>query len=199
MKANNNSKFVPVIVAIVVFLLLVFMSGYAFYSATINVNNAANIMSNLPKMTTLDTTATDCGINVTPSMMTPENKNKNYTDSCVINVTINGSKTAFCTYDIYVEEISTTNYVKSTGVGSGSNTYEFTGSITGSATAGELQMDSLSGHNILTNERITVAKDDTPVTKTYNITEKWYNLDLDQDKHANKSYFYKFKIANVAC
>lgn len=199
MKANNNSKFVPVIVAIVVFLLLVFMSGYAFYSATINVNNAANIMSNLPKMTTLDTTATDCGINVTPAMMTPENKNKNYTNTCSINVTINGSKTAFCTYDIYVEEVSATNYSRSTGVGTGSNTYEFTGSISGSATTGEVQMDSLSGHNILTNERITVAQDDTPVTKTYTITEKWYNLDLDQDIHASKSYFYKLRVANVAC
>ena len=199
MKANNNSKFVPVIVAIVVFLLLVFMSGYAFYTATINTSNVSNIMANLPKMTTLDTMATDCGINVTPAMMTPENKNKNYTENCSIEVTINGSRSAFCTYDIFVQEVSVTNYVRSNGVGTGANAYEFTGSISGSASTGETQMDSLSGHNILTNELITVAQDDTPVTKTYTITEKWYNLDLNQDIHVGKSYIYKLRVANVVC
>ena len=199
MRTNNNVRVIPVIVAIFVFLLLIFMSGYAFYVASVNTTNVANITANLPKIATFDSIATDCGIDITPAMMTIENANKNYTNSCSITVTINGSKSAFCTYDIIVEEVSTTNYSRTTGVGSGSNQYEFTGKITGSATTSETQMDTLSGNSILTNEVITVANDNVAVTKTYTITEKWYNLDLNQDKHINKSYYYKLKLANVAC
>ena len=199
MRTNNNVRVIPVIVAIFVFLLLIFMSGYAFYMASVNTTNVANITANLPKIATFDSIATDCGIDITPAMMTIENANKNYTNNCAITVTINGSKSAFCTYDIIVEEVSSTNYVRTTGVGSGSNQYEFTGKITGSATTAEIQMDTLSGNNILTGEVITVATDNVAVTKTYTITEKWYNLDLNQDKHINKSYYYKLKLANVAC
>ncbi len=199
MRTNNNDRVIPVIVAIFVFLLLIFMSGYAFYVASVNNANVANITANLPKIATFDSIATDCGIDITPAMMTIENANKNYTNSCSITVTINGSKSAFCTYDIIVEEVSATNYSRTTGVGSGSNQYEFTGKITGSATTSEVQMDTLSGNSILTNEVITVASDNVAVTKTYTITEKWYNLDLNQDKHINKSYYYKLKLANVAC
>ena len=199
MEADKNSKIVPVIIAIFVFLLLVFSSGYAFYAASVNNEAITNITSDLPQLTTFDSTATDCGMNITPAMMTPENAGHNYTQTCTISVTINGSKTAFCTYDIFVEEVNTPNYTRTSGVGSGANTYEFTGSISGSATVSETQMDTLSGTNILTHEVITVAEDDTPVTKTYTITQKWYNINLAQDSHVDRSYFYKFKIANVAC
>jgi hypothetical protein len=199
METKNSTRIIPLAVAIFVFLLLIFASGYAYYVASITASNVTNISANLPKTSTLDSITTDCGMNITPAMMTIENANKNYTHNCSITVTINGSASAFCTYDILVEERSATNYVKSQGVGSGSNPFEFTGKISGSATTAETQMDTLSGHNILSGETITVAVDNTPVTKTYTITEKWYNLDLNQDKHINKSYYYTLKLANVMC
>ncbi len=199
MEISKKRVLLPVFISIAVFLMLVFTSAYAYYAASTNANVSTNISANLPTATTIFTTASNCVLDLTSADMTLENVDTSFSDTCYLNVTINGGAGGYCTYDVLLEEVGTDTYIRSAGVGTAPYVFEYTGAISGAATKAETQLDSLKGTRIVTNKLITIASDGVEVTQTYNMIEKWYNLNIDQDSHAGKVYSYKFSVTNISC
>ncbi len=56
-----------------------------------------------------------------------------------------------------------------------------------------------SAAGLLAKGFIEVATTGTAVTQTYTLTEKWYNIPIDQEKHSGETYTYNLKAANIVC
>lgn len=199
MNSKKIYSILPIIISVFVFIVLLIGTAYAYYSAEVQLNNVSNITSNLPVATTIYTNASNCILDFTTSAMSIANTNTNVSDSCYLEVTISGGKGAYCTYDVFVEEVGEDIYVPSPGVGTAPNTFEFTGQVSGEVNIPETSLTSLKNTKIISNKQIKVLSDGVPVTQRYELTEKWYNLDLSQDSHSKKVYSFKFSIDNMTC
>ena len=208
-KNNNYKAFIVPVVAVAIFTLLIFGAGYAYFAATVNVDNVANISTQLPNSgTTFVVETTECSINVTAANMV-QNQANNYTGSntCNLNITLTGQAGVSCTYNVVLEETGTT-YVPTSNIPSGK--IEFSGLATKSGTGATLDLASTeTAMNTLANQRIahgTMTLTSTTLTHSYTFTEKWYNLNVDQSKYgnpeqsrANEEYKYSLKVQDVMC
>ena len=197
-EVKRQSTF-PIVLSIVLFLLLTFSAGYSFFAASIISNDAANIMTKMPTTTTASMTSNDCILDFTSSFMTLENINSVVSRNCYLNVTINGGKGAYCTYDVVFTPITQDVYAPSPGVGTAPFLLELTGTLSGAASIPETQISALSGTTLVSNKTITVATEGVPITQSYLFTEKWYNLNLNQEVHAGKTYSYQLGVTNFKC
>ncbi len=199
MNQAKSTNVVPILLSIFVFSLLTFSAGYSFFAASVTTGDVANITTKLPATTSASTTSNDCILDFTSSFMTPENINSVVSRSCYLNVTINGGKGAYCTYDVVFTPITQDVYTPSPGVGTAPNLLELTGTLSGAASIPETQINALSGTTLVSNKTITVASEGVPITQSYTFTEKWYNLNLNQEVHAGKTYSYQLGVANFKC
>ncbi len=219
-KERNYKAYVVPIVAVAIFTLLIFGAGYAYFAAAINTNVNTNSTATLPPSGTsfITSSSNDCSITVSAANMVAAQKN-NYvgTSNCGLTVTLNGSAGVSCTYDVYLNTISTP-YAKTAGVDA--SVKEFTGYLTGTAsagtaptiilggTAGGTQMDTLvpsstaAGNGVkVASGTIALTADGTAVSHTYSFTENFYNIDADQSVHHDAVYQYKLTVpeSSVVC
>ena len=101
MPQKNLKSFIIPIIAIVTFTLLVFGAGYAYFASTITMNTAT-YQATLPKTTSLVCTKTDCGVTITPAMMTNTavSSTAKVTSNCSVACTCSGTQNAVCTYNV---------------------------------------------------------------------------------------------------
>ena len=210
METKKYNSFIVPVVAVAIFTLIVFGAGYAYFAATINNDSVTNINITLPSQnTSITSTSSTCSmtINAADMVYSAVSGTAKSSATCTLNVTLNGSQGVTCTYDVSLTAVpitgqDPTTYSPTAGLG---DSKEFTGQLTlpaSGATAQnssttETQINTLAG-NVLANATITVPSGGT-VTQTYTFDEKWYNANVNQGGHADKTYQYQLSMTNVQC
>ena len=193
MKQKSYKIYLVPIIAINIFIVLFFAAGYAYFTSVINYNTS-NYQITMPSQTALICTKEDCGVTITPAMMTQTNWNTDVAkanSTCYLNCTCSGTPNAVCAYNVSLFETGTP-YTPSTGIGTNK---EFTvqlvnpiGCTAQNSSTTETQVSTQRG-KILANCQLTV-----PAGGSFSANVaahfKWYNLDLNQTSHANISYVY---------
>ena len=196
MEQDNSKKLIMPIIAIFMFALLVFTAGYAYFNSSIS-NASAAYQVNLPKQTSLICTKTDCSMSVTITQMASNNYNTatpKGTSSCYVNCTCSGSQGAVCEYDVAIRE-ATYEYIPSSGIGSNK---EYTVTVTNPSgctqknSSGTEAQTSTRRDRIVSTCSLTVPASGS-VSANVAANFKWYNLNLDQNAHAGKTYQYKIR------
>ncbi len=203
------------LVAIAMFMLVSGGVTYAYFSfKSISTNNTSYMNTTWPGRCTKTVTITksDCAItsntdnrsasaNTTDSVITsyemlPARKGNQAAQAvCSVTVSVNGCPNDTCTFNV--------------GVANGTTAYsqqvanEFTGTLSGDATKAETAMSSLIGTDLATGQTITVATANNAVSKTYNLTLKFYNRDGEQNglqsATAETTYRQYLKVTAISC
>ena len=137
-KKVSMGKFVIPVVAVTVFMLALFAAGYAFFAANLTgAENLANISAQLPSAsTTLVTTGNTCTMSVDASNMVEAKNNTTeavHDADCYLSLVLSGAANVKCTYDVYLEETSTTGssyQITNISANTPYDGFEFTGTIT---------------------------------------------------------------------
>lgn len=207
---NNNSLggtesrkglLIPVL-SIFVFLLLVFSATYAYFTVGSNAMNTATHNITLPSRTSLTCKATPvCAMSVTYAEMV-QSANNNTTPKkntiCYMNCTCSGSSGGKCNYNVNLQPVVA--YSPSASLGTGKEytvnatiptgcTSPGTANTTHQSAATEIQVNTVSGKifaicNLSAGSSANVA-----------LNFHWYNVNLNQDAHAGKTYRYKVNSA----
>lgn len=212
MEEKNYKIFIVPIIAVSIFVLLIFGAGYAYFAADIaNAGNVANINLTLPEDNTLfSCVSTSCDMTVNAADMVSSQSNNDTAKAnknCTLSCTLSGIKGVKCTYNVNLTAVSA--YTPTAGV----TTKEFTGqlslptasgnssataaTISGNLTTNEVQINTLAGKS-LANATIEVPQAGT-ITQIFTFEEKWYNVNKDQSTHAGHTYQYTLGATNVQC
>ena len=194
MRQKNIQLYIIPIIAISVFAVLLFGAGYAYFTAQLTMN-VSNYEITMPQQTSLVCTKTDCNVTITPDMMTNTNINNTTakgTSNCSVSCTCSGTQGATCNYNVTLFE-NGGQYIPSTGLGTNK---EFTVKITNQAgctiqnsSSTETQVNTLID-KIVANCTLTVPQGGSITSNVY-AEFKWYNLNIDQTRHASEIYEYK--------
>lgn len=211
---SNKTYFI--IIVVVIFLTLVGMATFAYFSVgTFNVTNVANMNlvtegSNMVFVTQ----GGEMSLNVTMTNMQKSHANNSTaiasnSTTLKVDFTANTSYAMVCTYDITFTWVSTDKYkAHSSGVTSNEFTIQATLATNSHVTAGtnsiSTEKDIVTAvGNVDTKVVVTGAKiDSTGTTKntaTWTITSKFYNVNAAQTAVAGKTYQAKFHVTGVAC
>ena len=193
MQKKNIKVFMIPFISLGIFLILVFGAAYAYIAGNISMNTS-NYQVTLPSQTSLVCTKTDCNVTLTPAQMANGNSSPSdpkATSTCYLNCTCSGAAGAKCNYNLSL--LSTgTPYTPSTSLGSAN---EFTvqisqptGCTAQNASSTAKQVNMLSD-KVVSSCSLTVPAGGS-VSANVSATFKWYNLDILQDIHFNKSYKY---------
>ena len=187
------------IMSLVIFLLLIFSAGYAYFTSTLSMNTS-NYQISLPQRTSLVCTKTDCNVNVTPAMMSEGNVSDvaKTSSTCYVNCTCSGSPGGICNYNVKLFETGD-QYIPSTGLDTNK---EFTVNITHPEWCEEINSSSTEPQiDIMVNEVVSrctiVVPDGGSITASLAAEFKYYNLSLDQTNHANHSFEYQLSAISV--
>lgn len=195
MQQNKLKILITPIIAAFIFILLVFGAAYAYITSTINMNTA-NYQVTLPKVTTLTCSKTDCNVNITPAMMTFGAVNATTpkgTSKCYVNCTCSGTQGATCSYNVILKEIGLP-YTPSATLGTNKElTVKVTSpsGCTAQNTSGTETQINTQKNKVVSNCTLTVPASGS-VSANISAEFKWYNQNLDQSKHANRLYNYRF-------
>ena len=193
MPQKNIKTFIYPIVALAIFTLLVFGAGYAYFNSSI-LNASATYQVDLPKQTSLICTKTDCGVTITPAMMTAGavSSTEKAASTCSITCTCTGTQNAVCSYNVSLIELGSP-YTPSATLGTNN---EFTVNVTSGTgcspqnTSNTAKQVNTIKDKVVSSCSLTVPASGT-ITSTVSAIFKWYNLNLDQSAHASKSYAYQ--------
>ena len=208
-----DKKNIKTIIISVVLLVLVVSVAFAYIGKFIvdisnkaNVNIAAKNLAN----SILDVTNADFALTIDPKGMSQSNRD-NYvaenTSSLVVSL-ISGSEdySVSCTYDItFTYDSDSSIYGKSpTPVTSGATkelTLEAKGPNTGTNNYAEEKNFNLTTTTATIVSGAVIANSSSSKDKkqTWNFTNRFYNLDLDQSALANKTFKGKYKVTNAKC
>ena len=199
MQQKNIKAFIFPIIAIFIFAILLFAAGYAYFVGSTSMNTA-NYQVTLPKVTTLTCSKTDCNVTLTPQMMYNTNTNATTpkaTSTCYVNCTCSGTQGGVCNYNVSLIEASSP-YSPSSALGTNK---EFTIKVTSpsgctaqNSSASEIQINTIK-NKVVSNCSLTIPSSGS-VTANVAAEFKWYNLNIDQSRHAQKNYNYNLTAAN---
>ena len=192
MNTSKTKVLIFPIIALFVFLMLIFGAAYAYLSGTISMNTS-NYQVILPTQTSLICTKTDCNVTITPAMMTSGNVSSSAkaNSTCYVDCTCSGTPGASCNYNVTLYE-ATSEYIPSSGLGANN---EFTVKVTNptgctsqNASSSEKQTNTING-KVVSQCSLTVPAGGS-VSANVSAEFKWYNLNLNQDAHSTRSYSY---------
>ena len=195
-----NSKLKVLILSLIIFMLVSVLGfSFAYFALTptarnttpVNVTFENGVVANFTANSTTDISVTVPGSN----MLDDTVGNLAGSDNKSFNVTLQSNLDMLCTYDIYFSwNSSTTNqYTKTTFEGN-----EFTISGTdGNQIIEEVQIPNYN--NSLNLGTYYIRTNNNTTTQTWNFTAKFYNINANQDNHADKTYSGKIDIRNAAC
>ena len=194
-KSSSRLLLAPII-SVAAFLIMIFGAGYAYFTATTQMNTAT-YQINMPSQTSLVCTKQDCGVTITPDQMTQANNSTTAkaSNTCYLNCTCSGTQGAICNYNVTLANYSgVTPYAPTSGLGS---MKEFTVQITGctvQAASSETQVNSVV-NSTTTSKVVSKCSLTVPAagstSASVSATFKWYNADIDQTStHANHTYKY---------
>ena len=190
----KTSMIIAPIVSVAAFFVLIFGAGYAYFTATTQMNTAT-YQVNMPAQTSLVCTKTDCSVTITPDQMVNDSSvisasTPKGNSTCSVECTCSGTDGATCSYSVGLASSGTT-YTPSAGLGTGK---EFTvtvsspsGCSASNGSSNEKQVNTMDGQTVSTCV-LTVGG---TASATVSATFKWYNLDLDQTAHASQTYTYQ--------
>ena len=155
---NENDFNKKIILPLIAFMALMLITGgvsFAYYAFTsISNNNTANLNIQFPEKTNkiFDVQKTDCNFNITRAQMTQSacnNTTPQGTGSCQIVVSVNGSAGDTCSFNVLLSNNGTTNVYTKSVTTLASGTFEYAGTLSGTATKAKTQMDTLAGTKLL--------------------------------------------------
>lgn len=192
-------KIAFIIVCLVLGLLITIITfSYAFFAINTTPTNTMNVNVTVANGVVANFTVQGNGdMNVSVSganMLSSEIGSVAGTNTQNLNVTLISDTTVTCVYDMYFSwNNNSDSYTKTTGA-----TNELTISGTDNLnTLNEVQVPN-SGNSLKLGSFYIRANAST-VTKTWNITANFYNLNINQDAHADKTYLGKVDIRNAVC
>ena len=153
-KNTSTGKLILPVVLVAIFAVAIFGAGYAYFAATTSgAANVANVSANIPNgaTTTISTLSNTCAISPTSAQMVQAVNNTSVaksTDDCYLAVTLNGAAGVSCTYDIVLDETSTTDYAITKVNNVAYSGLEFTGTfnvVSGSCTTGQYTEATCTG------------------------------------------------------
>ncbi len=206
-KISGKQMIVPIVVA-TLFILLVGGVSYAYFGFnSVSTNNTTYMNAAFPAKTnkTVSVTKQDCALTVAHANMVSgqaNNTTPKWTGTCSVTITINGSVGDTCSYNVSLVN-GTKTYAKSVTLAA--NTFEYSGTLSGSATKAETNMDDLANAGVIAgSQSISVAAANTAVSKTYTLTTKFYNLaGVDQkallSDSAAQTYRHLLEITSLSC
>jgi len=198
-KIEAKTLIVP-LMSVGIFMVLIFAAGYAYFNSTVT-NASATYQVNLPKVTQVSCTKTDCGVTVTPAMMIQSAANNTAAktnNTCAVTCTCAGSAGATCHYSVTLAAVGTA-YSPSANLGSGKEltvqTRLGTGCSVQNSSTTETQASTQAGKVVATCSH-TIPTNGANVSSTVYADFRWYNVNLNQTGHAGKTYKYSL-TANV--
>ena len=212
MKKLDKKNIKTIIISVVLIVLVVSVAFAYIGNFLVDISNKANVniaAKNLAN-SVLDVTNADFALTIDPKGMSQSNRD-NYvaenTSSLVVSL-ISGSEeySVSCTYDItYTYDSDSSIYGKSpTPVTSGATkelTLEAKGPNTGTNNYAEEKNFNLTTTTATIVSGAVIANSSSSKDKkqTWNFTNRFYNLDLDQSALANKTFKGKYKVTNAKC
>ncbi|MGN1379225.1 MAG: hypothetical protein ACI4XR_02360 [Bacilli bacterium] len=221
---NNKKKVTPIICSIL--LLLVFIGAAFAYFGTFSEDVSNKLKVNITIDEGSESTFVSSGVNLeltVPARNMTEfvagNESMTTSNSTYLNVTLTSGSSnvsSTCTYDIAFEYASDSSiYGQSPTIVTDTSQKEFTLTITGSTgtnnygTEKNFNYDTSNGWTgkttnnnekriIVSNATISDAST-TGTTKSWNIAFKFYNLTIDQNQLAGKTFKGTFYVENVSC
>ena len=212
MKKLDKKNIKTIIISVVLIVLVVSVAFAYIGNFLVDISNKANVniaAKNLAN-SILDVTNADFALTIDPKGMSQSNRD-NYvaenTSSLVVSL-ISGSEeySVSCTYDItFTYDSDSSIYGKSpTPVTSGATkelTLEAKGPNTGTNNYAEEKNFNLTTTTATIVSGAVIANSSSSKDKkqTWNFTNRFYNLDLDQSALANKTFKGKYKVTNAKC
>ena len=212
MKKLDKKNIKTIIISVVLIVLVVSVAFAYIGNFLVDISNKANVniaAKNLAN-SVLDVTNADFALTIDPKGMSQSNRD-NYvadnTSSLVVSL-ISGSEqySVSCTYDItFTYDSDSSIYGKSpTPVTSGATkelTLEAKGPNTGTNSYAEEKNFNLTTTTATIVSGAVIANSSSSKDKkqTWNFTNRFYNLDLDQSALANKTFKGKYKVTNAKC
>ena len=194
MQEKNIKAITVSIIAITVFTMLIFTAGYAYFASNLSLNSA-NYQLNLPKQVSLVCIKNDCDLPISIGMMTSGNASTTtpkMTNTCAVNCTCTGTPGSVCDFKVRLKE-SGLPYMPSSGIGTNK---ELTVKVTSPAgctaqnsSGTETQLNTMK-NKLVSNCTLTVPQGGS-ISANVTAEFKWYNLSLDQNKHAGRVYSYR--------
>lgn len=197
---KNRRNIYYLIGSICVLLLAVAFFTYAYFNANTSINN--NLLLNVSIEDGISATLTATGQkNVTVDVLGENMLNGSIgqaagTGDTTIDITLESSMEVACTYDLYFVWSSDTpnQYTKTTGATS--NEFTISGN-NGTQSITQVQLPNYGAELNLGTFSITTNASAT--TQKWNFNVKFYNINVNQDAHADKSYKGKIEVKNAEC
>ena len=218
----KKSNVIFLLLTVIVMVITVIGATFAWFSASVNVNNVTNInvgASNTGIFTSI--AGNNLNINITGSAMSSNVSNgtvaangASVTSSIKVSYLDGDGSGSRCTYNVYLERDTTSSYTPSAFYTANKQTYKFEFSVTaaisgtyhGSGTTPSKAETNISDLTFSSNRAVLISNanirnnnDDTPVTDTWNVTLKFYNLPGDQNSLAAFKWTGRIKVDNVTC
>lgn len=221
---NNKKKVTPIICSIL--LLLVFIGAAFAYFGTFSEDVSNKLKVNITIDEGSESTFVSSGVNLeltVPARNMTEfvagNESMATSNSTYLNVTLTSGSanvSSTCTYDIAFEYASDSSiYGQSPTIVTDTSQKEFTLTITGSTGTNNYGIEKnfnydtsngWVGKNANNNEKRIIVSNatisdasTTGTKKTWNIAFKFYNLTIDQNQLAGKTFKGTFYVENVSC
>ncbi len=199
MEQENYKKYIVPIIAISMFIVLLFTAGYAYFTANVALNSS-NYQINLPAQTSLVCNKVDCNVTVTTGMMTTNNYSSataKTSGNCSVSCTCSGTQGATCNYNVTLLEKGSL-YTPSASLGTGKEltvkVTNQTGCLIQNSSSTETQVNSMRD-KIVAKCSLTVPQGGSVTSNVY-AEFKWYNLNIDQTQHASAIYEYELTTAD---
>lgn len=201
MEKSNNKAILFTVIAVVVMVVTVGAFTFAFFTADTTNTNGIQVNANVSNAINPVFTATaaeNLNLEVTTADMLESGAGTYKEASKNIVVTLLGGATgaaATCTFNFVWTNTGAT-YTPSPNAGT---TPEYTLKIEENNTTvmAETKVNSLtSGGTIVSNQ--SISSTGTLTTKTYTVTARIYNLDVEQNIY-NKTYSSKISVSGVTC
>ena len=197
MRNNSYKIYLVPIIAINIFIVLFFAAGYAYFTSVINYNTS-NYQITMPEQTALVCTKEDCGVTITPAMMSLENSNSSVpkaTSTCYLNCTCSGTPNAVCTYNVSLLETGDA-YTPSPSMG---GLKEFSVNINTPSPCNVENTSNVESHvytlrnKVVSSCSLTVPSGGS-ISANISAEFKWYNIPYDQSSHA--LHVYQYQLTN---
>ncbi|MBE6148946.1 MAG: hypothetical protein E7167_05655 [Firmicutes bacterium] len=199
-KNLKSSKYVLIItICSVVFLSLLAVFSYAFFANEANIQNDLALNFTIEEGLTANFTATgsqDIIMDVPgENMLLGSVGEVAGTADTSITLTLQSKYDVECTYELaWIWDIGSPNQYTKTEIDA--NEFTILGSD-GKKSLAEVQLPSYGVSLVLGTYNIKTFSSTT--TKTWNFTSKFYNVDANQDSHADAIYKGKIVVQNAQC
>lgn len=196
------------VIAVATLLVAVVGATFAFFTATQDVENQLTVNATTGTVASFQSTATDTiAFTVTGSDMLAGAVNETEPkgmDNATMTVTLSGDEGSTCTYDIEYKDTSAEAYVQQIAKEftlEGASTPEVSNAASEVLTMDVTNYSTFADQTakkVVTDAVITVDSTGS-VNHVWNFTAKFYNMNGDQTKLADKTYTGYFQVTNVRC